>query len=166
MTRSNSSAESHLLRNETGTVLLEATLVLPFLLLFAIGAFEFGRILQHHHVVVKAVRDAGRYLARVPAKCPAGAIANAANETTAINLAMTGVAAGGSPRLSYWTNPATVSISVTCFDNTAGAYYGRPYIPLVTVTATVPYGDVGFLEILGFDPITFQLSHEEVNFGE
>jgi hypothetical protein len=116
--------------------------------------------------VVKAVRDAGRFLGRVQASCPGGAITNAADTTTAKNLALTGLAAGGSPRLSYWTDPSTVAVAVNCFDNAGGGLAGGAFIPLITVTATVPYGDVGFLELLGFDPITFQVAHQEVNIGE
>jgi Flp pilus assembly protein TadG len=149
-----------------GAVMVEATVILPILLFLAIGVFEFGRIYQHHHVIVKAVRDAGRFLARVPATCPGGAMTNAADEAMAKNLALTGLPAGGSPRLPYWTNPATVVVSVNCLDNSGAAYAGPPFIPLITVTATVPYTDAGFLDTFGFDPITFQVAHQEMNIGE
>jgi Flp pilus assembly protein TadG len=149
-----------------GSVLVEASIFLPMLVFLAIGTFEFGRLYQHHHVLVKAVRDAGRFLARVPALCPGGSIAVANDETTAKNLALTGEPSGGTPRLNYWTSPSTVNVTVDCFDNTANTFAAGQYIPLVTVTATVPYSDVGFLSILGLDPITFQVAHQEVNVGE
>lgn len=155
-----------LAQDRRGAVLLEATVFLPMLFFLAMGAFEFGRMFQHHHVVVKAVRDAGRFLARVPATCPGGSITVADQETTAKNLALTGVPSGGSPRLPYWTDAGSIDVAVDCFDNGAGTLNGKPFIPLITVTATVPYGDVGFLSLLGVDPVTFVVDHQEVNIGE
>lgn len=149
-----------------GSVMVEASVILPLLLVLAIGAFEFGRIYQHHHVIVKAVRDAGRFLARVQASCPGGAITNAADETTAKNLALTGLPAGGSPRLAYWTDPGTVNVAVSCMDNAGSVLAGPAFIPIITVTATVPYSDAGFLDALGIEPITFQVAHQEMNIGE
>jgi Flp pilus assembly protein TadG len=165
MIRSNSFVNGFAL-DTSGAVLVEATLFLPMLLLLALATFEFGRGIEHHHVIVKAMRDAARYLARVPATCPSGSITNATDETTAKNIALTGVPSGGSPRLNYWSDPATISIGVTCYDNTSSTLYGPPYIPLVTVSADVPYADVGVLEILGLGSLTFHVHHEEVNFGE
>jgi hypothetical protein len=59
-----------------------------------------------------------------------------------------------------------VVVAVNCLDNSAAAYAGPPFIPLITVTATVPYSDAGFLDTFGFDPITFQVAHQEMNIGE
>lgn len=152
--------------DQRGSVLVEASLILPMLVFLAVGTFEFGRIYQNHHIIVKAVRDAGRFLSRVNATCPGGSITNATDVTTAKNLALTGLPSGGTPRLSYWTSPSTISVTVNCFDNTAGTYLGDPYIPLVTVSAAVPYSDVGFLGVLGLSAITFHVAHQEVNVGE
>jgi Flp pilus assembly protein TadG len=152
-------------RNNDGLTFLELTLVAPVLISLALGVSEFGRALQHHHVINKSVRDAARYLSRVPAVCPAGTIA-ATDVTTAKNLALTGYSSGGTPILSYWTDPLTITAAVTCFDNSAGTYRGVGFIPIVTVTATVPYTGLGLLAPLGFGTITFTAAHQEVVIGE
>ena len=145
---------------------MEATVFLPMLLLLALATFEFGRALENHHAIVKAMRDAARYLGRVPITCPGGTFDNSADVTTAENIALTGEESGGTPRLAYWTDPATITITVNCFNNTAGTYYGSDYLPLVTVSAAVPYVSVGVLDMLGLGALTFNVAHEEVNFGE
>jgi predicted ribosomally synthesized peptide with SipW-like signal peptide len=150
--------------------MVEFTLLLPILFGLSLGVIELGRVLQHHHAVNKSVRDAARYLARVPAVCPSGpgvgSVESSADATTAVNLAMTGVASGGSSTLSYWTDPATVSPSVSCLDNSGGAFRGAAALPVVEVTAAVSYEPLGFLGFLGLPPITLTASHQELVIGE
>jgi hypothetical protein len=50
-------------RDREGASLLEFTVVLPFLIVFALGVFEFGNALFQYNQVTAGVRDAGRYLA-------------------------------------------------------------------------------------------------------
>ena len=50
-------------RQNAGT---EFALVVPFLLLLLIGSIEIGRALRYYHVVKESLRDAARYLSRVP----------------------------------------------------------------------------------------------------
>lgn len=154
------------LRDDRGAVLVEATLILPMVLLLMLGVVEFGRIYQGHHVIEKGLRDAARFLAHVAASCPGGTITNAADAATAKNLALTGQPSGGSPRLPYWTDPGTVTVAVSCLDNSGAALAGPSFIPTINVSASVPYADAGFLSILGVDPLTLTASHQEVNFGE
>lgn len=151
--------------NETGAAVIEFTLVAPLLIVLGLGAGEFGRALQHNHVLNKAARDSARYLARVPADCATG-ISDPAYITAAKNLAMTGYAAGGTPLLSYWTDPNTITVSVGCYDNSAETLRGLPGIPLIGVKIQVPYQDIGFLSVLGVGAITFSAEHSEVHIGE
>ena len=152
-----------------GAALVEATLMMPLLFSMAMGTFEFGRALQHHHVLNKGVRDATRYLTQVGVTCPAasatGSVDDAADITAARNLAMTGYLSGGAPLLSYWTAPSTVTVAVGCLDNTAGSLRGASWLPVITVTASVPYTDAGFLSLFGFSPITLSAVHEELHIG-
>ena len=152
-------------RDTKGATLLELTILMPVLILLSLGVSEFGRALQHHHVLNKSVRDAARYLSRVAAVCPGGTI-DAADVAVARNLALTGYPSGGSPIVSYWTDPATISVSVVCFDNSGGAFRGRAAIPIVRVTATVAYADLGFLGALSLPAFTLTARHEEVVIGE
>jgi len=155
-----------------GAALIEFTLVLPILLSLALGVTEFGRMIQHHHVVQKGVRDAARYLARVDignTTCTKDANWNA-KEVIAKDLAMKGSTDPAATLiLNYWTNPTTITVALNCYNITADDFRGRENsstIPRVEVTAIVPYQDIGLLEVLGFGPLTFTLAHEEMNFGE
>ena len=153
-----------------GTSIIEMTLLAPLLISLGLGVAEFGRALQHYQVINKAMRDAARFLARVPATCPSGGatgtVTNSADVTTAKNLALNGAPTGGTPRVSYWTDPATITVQVDCFDNSAGAYRGQPGIPLITVTASVAYQDIGFLDALGLSAPTFTVRHQQLHIGE
>ena len=160
-------------RSGDGASILEFTIAFPFLLVLALGTFEFGRGMHHHHIAGKAVRDAGRYLARVQATCPPGAsgtntgtITNAADITTARNLALTGETSGGTNVLSYWTNPGSVAVEVDCFDNTLGDFRGQQSVPTIRVRATLAYQDLGFLTLLGLSAVSFVIDHEELHIGE
>lgn len=159
-------------RETKGVAFLEFTILFPLLLSLAIGVFEFGRALQHRHVIDKAVRDAGRYLARIPATCTAAGTNNgtidSAYITNARNLALTGVTSSGTAILNYWTDPSTVAVNVDCIDRTSStpSYRGADFMPIIRVTATVPYSDLGFLAVLGLGGITFTVDHEQLHIGE
>ncbi len=167
---------TRLLRDTGGAAMIEFTLVAPLIIFLGLGAGEFGRALQHHHVLNKGARDAARYLARVPATCPnagvaAGSITNASDIANAKNLARTGYVTAGQPALlSYWTNDATITVTVDCFDNSGGiyegAYTGKTYIPLISVTIVLPYADIGFLSLLGVSAFTFTAQHNEPHIAE
>jgi len=156
-----------LLGDEKGVIAAEFAIIAPVLVAMGFGAAEFGRAMQHHHVVEKSARDAARYLARVPADCATGI--SAANILTAKRLAMTGYAAGTTPILSYWGDPATdttMTVTVGCYDNSAGTLYGRASIPLITVVIVLPYQAIGFLDLVGVPAFSLSASHSEVHIGE
>ena len=153
-----------------GAAMVEMTVMLPVLVPLALGVGEFGRALQHHHVLNKSMRDAARFLARVPVDCPSGgatgSVTSTADIDTAKNLALNGVPNGGTPRLSYWTSPASITVQVDCYDNTAGTFRGQPGMPLITVSTSVAYADVGLLAALGLPAITFNARHQQLHIGE
>ena len=163
-----------------GASAVEFGFTLPLLLALVFGVIEVGRALQHHHVLVKGVRDAGRYLGRVDLTCPGvgpGTVTNAVNLTAARNLAMTGSIAGGTAVLDYWTDPNSVTIAVDCLDNSPAANLcGAPgdtlpcravgEVAIITVSTSLPYQDLGFVGLFGGTPFTFDVSHEEYSIGE
>ena len=161
---------SQFLRDKQGVAFLELALLFPLLLALSLGVFEFGRGLQHYHAVNKAARDAARYLARVPASCSSAGTANgsvdSAFQTNARNLALTGQISGGTPVISYWTNASTIAINVDCVDNQASTYRGAAFMPVMRVTVTLPYSDLGFLTILGLSGFSFRVEHEQLHIGE
>jgi Flp pilus assembly protein TadG len=157
-------------RSRTGAAMIEFTLVLPMLAFLSLSVAEFGRALHHNHVINKGVRDGARFLARVPVTCPPSAVTGSIDDpndvTRARNLAMNGYVAGGMPILSYWTDPLTVSVDVGCVDNTTGTFRGGAGLPVITVSVSLPYQDLGVLGIFGFGPITFTANHEQLHIGE
>lgn len=157
-------------KDRSGTAIVEMTIMAPVLISLALGVVEFGRALHHHHVINKAMRDAARFLARVPVDCPTGpgtgSVTNSADIDTAKNLALNGAPTGGTPKVSYWTDPASITVQVDCSDNASGAYRGQAAIPIITVTATVPYQDLGLLGVLGLSARTFTSRHQQMHIGE
>ena len=171
-------------RNQRGIASVEFALLLPVLVLLLFGTVEIGRMVSDYHAVAKGVRDAARYLSRVDGiACPAASV-TADRQTEAAYMAMAGTLAapadGTGYRLSYWTKPENVVVTVACVDNSAAGYTGiytdidgNPLatIPEITVTANVPFvrlfGDLivsGNQTDLG-DVFSFRVSHSELHFG-
>ncbi len=150
----------NLLRANQGNAAIEFGLFAPLLLVLFLGIVEVGRVLQHHHVIVKGMRDAGRYLSRVDDPN------DATSQTVARNLAMRASIDGSAPLLLYyWNDPTSVDVNVATFDNSAGKLRGGATIPLVTVTANVSYGGSIFPGWL-FSALTLTASHQERHIGE
>jgi Flp pilus assembly protein TadG len=138
--------------DQRGAAAAEMALVAPLLLILMFGSFEVGKYFWDEHVAVKSVRDAARFAARQSfASMPCNGTAT--NESQIKNVAMYGkptVTAADAPRLYYWTDPSTVTVTITCYDNSGvdgdrvydGIYADRAVVPQVTVTATVPYSPI------------------------
>lgn len=140
---------TRLCRNRSGAAAAEMALVTPLLMILMFGSMEMGKYFWDEHLVVKAVRDGARFAARqsfasMPCAGPAG------NENEIKNLVRFGVPEvtdADQPRLFYWTDPATITVSIDCYDNQGtdgartydGVYTDRASIPRVTVSARVPY---------------------------
>ena len=133
-----------LVENRSGAAAAEMALVLPLLLTLLFGSFELGRYFLDSHVVAKAVRDGARFAGRQPfLEMPCGG--PAADETDIKDVVRTGTTTdGASARLGYWTNPATITVTIAC-DSTAAYATSGIYTNAtggarrVTVTAAVPY---------------------------
>lgn len=153
----------NLREDHSGAALVEFTILAPLLISLMCGLSEFGQALRQYHIMEKGVRDAARYLARVPANPPCTGITDpnwGTYVTQAKNLAVYGVTSTGTPLFKGWTNTATVTVpSPTCLTNPR--VNGAP-LPQVTVTATAPYADLGMLSFLGFGPITLTVSHQQL----
>src|SRR5262245_5089807 len=81
-----------LCRDTEGSALLEGAIVTPFLCILVFGVLEFSHFFYQQHLVSTGVRDAARYLARTADPTASG------TQTTAQNLAATGLPGGGSTR--------------------------------------------------------------------
>ena len=124
-------------------------LVAPLLITIMFGSLELGKFFLDEHVVVKAVREGARFAARqsfVNMPC-GGAAANEAQIKNVVRYGKTVVTSADKPRLQYWTNPATITVAIACYDNSGaggartyrGIYADRATVPHVTVSASVPY---------------------------
>lgn len=152
------------LKERRGAALVEFSLVAPLLIFLMCGLAEFAMVMRQYHIMEKGVRDAGRYLARVPMT---GCTLNGAAVTQAQNLALTGRTDSGSLLLPTWTDTNTVAVTVAqCFDNSGGTYRGRDDMPVIEVTAEAPYADIGLLSVIGIGDIDLEVSHQQLWIGE
>jgi Flp pilus assembly protein TadG len=151
------------LRDERAASLVEFSLVAPLLILLMCGMAEFANGMRQYHIMQKGVRDASRYVARVQmtgCTIPAAAITNAKA------LALTGRISGGTNLLSTWTDPNTITVTVsTCFNNTTDIYRGQANMPIIQVQANAPYVDLGLLDIIGLGSITLQVTNRQLWIG-
>ena len=153
-----------LLKHRGGAALVEFSLLAPMLILLMCGLAEFANAMRQYHVMEKGVRDAARYVARTPMS---GCALNGAAVTAAQNLALTGRTAGGAPLLANWSDSATVAVTVAaCVSNTPRVYRGRDQMPVIQVTASAPYQDLGLLSVIGLGPIDLQVAHQQLWIGE
>ena len=164
---------SRFLRGKRGNAGVEFALLLPLLMILLFGGIEIGRVLHDYHVVNEAVRDAARYLSRVPLTCGPGGVGSVAGvyADRAIDLAMTGNVDGtASNLLGYWTDPSTVNVTVYCISNAPvdgvrpflGFFKLDDYVPHVVLEANVPFTFM-FADLIAPDAtITIKLSHNVV----
>lgn len=142
-----------LLLDRAGAAAAEMALIAPLLIILMFGSFELGNYFWNSHVVTKAVRDGARYASRQSFDnfdCTASSVA-AGVITNTQNLTRTNqIASGGTARIPGWTqaNSVTVAIRPDVSGNYGGFYTGMACVPVVVVTATVPYrslfGALGF----------------------
>jgi hypothetical protein len=153
-----------ILRCRSGSAATEMALVTPLLLTLLFGSMEMGKYFLDQHVVVKAVRDGARFAARQQMEnymtADAGCldIASGTVATATQNVVRSGNPSGTGSRLSYWTDPATITVSSECSvdageEDVRGIYLDSPAgAPVITVSATVPY-----TALLDFNPFTVGL---------
>lgn len=140
-------SRGELLKDKQGTAAAEFAMILPLLIIFLAVVLDFGRLMMDYHAASKSIRDASRYLTRVGVTCDAsgGAVDNSLDTTIAKNLALSGsvtTPVAGDYLLSYWTDPGSISITITCIENVgqfSGRYETVGFIPSIAVTATIPF---------------------------
>ena len=146
-------------RDTDGSALVEATIIIPVMLVLVFGVLEFSALFWQQQLVSAGVRDAARYLSRsTDPSSPAA-------ESAAENLAVSGSTSGGMPRAPGW-GPSDVSVSFKSIENNAGAngrgsYRGPEVIRVVTVSTSYKHPSLGFLDYLGLPNIIVHISHSE-----
>lgn len=142
-----------LLFDRTAAAAAEMALIAPLLIILMFGSFELGNYFWNNHIVAKAVRDGARYASRQSFDnfdCTAVTVSTGVVTSTQ-NLTRTEqIASGGTARLPGWILASSVQVTMRAdTSGTYGAFYtGMSCVPVVVVTATVPYrslfGTLGF----------------------
>lgn len=148
---------SSLYRDCRGAAAVEIVLIMPLAILMIVLTMEAGNYLYSEHQVVKGVRDAARYAARLPfstynctgTSAEADLSTTNASWQTIANVAVYGsVAATGTginKRLWTWSAaPADgeVVVRYACVANTAGVYSQTGYAPQVAVIGKPDYNSL------------------------
>lgn len=154
-------------RDDEGSVLVEATILMPFLVTLIFGLFEFSWYFHKQQLVESGVRDAARYLARVApddGTDPCTLTIPVDFKARAKNIAVNGAATGGTARVPGWTT-GSVTISCATVSNSSGAYQG--YSTLYIITATTNFADpaLGYFGMLGLTTPNLSASHAERSIG-
>jgi Flp pilus assembly pilin Flp len=139
-------------RDGDGAAAVELAMLLPLLALLLAGTVDLGRAIWEYQIVVKAGRDAVRYLTRVPDPW-----ANAAYVTQAANLARTGTLDGAGPALA-----ATIVPNFTFPTSGSTGFQGSDRMVLATVSFEfAPLTGFGLLPTM-----TLRAAHVERYIGE
>jgi len=152
-------------RHDTrGAAAVEVGLAFPFIVMFASGLFEFGSLFYNFELIQTGVRDAARYLARVPNPSAA--------ETAARNLATRGtVDATGTLRVKGWQS-ADITITYETTPNPVDpdtghrSYRGGDPLRVVRVSTEFNHSGLGLPKNLWLTPTKVIAAHEERYVGE
>jgi adhesin HecA-like repeat protein len=143
-----------ILRADGGAALVEGAIILPVFLALVGGVYEFGFFLYQEQLVTSGIQDAARYLAF------SSDPTSVTTQIEAGNLAVTGSMNGGPSRVTGWST-SNVSVTISSVDNSTGTYSGGSRVQLVTVSTSFLDPTLGFLALLGLNPPTISVSHQE-----
>jgi Flp pilus assembly protein TadG len=153
-------------RDNVGSAVVEGAVLMPVLLALVGGVYEFSWVFYQQKLVEAGVRDAARYLSRVPASaspCDASDPGGTSYTTYAKNIAVYGspTTSGFNRRVNGWT---TGAVTITCptFDNSAGNYLGPATLYRVLATTSFTDPSLGFFGLLGLSAPNISARHEEL----
>jgi Flp pilus assembly protein TadG len=134
-------------RDQQGSALIEGAVMVPLLIAFFSGVFEFSWFFYQQHLVAIGLHDAASHLARSSDPCSPTSHA----WKVAKNLATHGSISGGATRVRGWTTES-VTIQCTKSDNPIGtnglSRYRGLSIYVVTASTKFTYPSLGFLTLL------------------
>ena len=147
-----------LYRDTSGAAAAEMALIIPLALALIFTTFEGAYYMICEHRVVKGVRDASRYAARLDLthfSCPSSYVESPTGVPTVTlasikDLTRTGKLTGGTVTVPGWgTDSNDVTIAVTCLSGQRGIYDATGgNAPRVSVSTRVVYpslmGSMGF----------------------
>jgi Flp pilus assembly protein TadG len=158
-------------QDQRGSAIVEGTIVVPVLLTFLLGLYEFSWAFYQQQLISTGLRDAARYLARYDyltcGGTPSTSCATAVTNAKAI--ATTGAVSGGTAMVKGWTT-SNVTVAFSSTTNTLAsspcgttpcrsAFTGVVY----TVTVSTNFQDptLGLFGALGLTGPSISVSHTE-----
>ena len=150
--------------DQQGSALVEGAAMVPLLILFFSGVFEFSWFFYRQHLVTIGLHDAASYLARSSDPCNPTSHAWKAALEQAKNLATTGSLSGGAARIRGWTADSVTPLC-TKIDNPIGTnglsrYRGSP-VYVVTVSTKFTYPSLGLLALLKLQSTNISASYSQ-----
>jgi Flp pilus assembly protein TadG len=155
-------------RDDDGSALVEATIVMPLLITLFLGVFEFSWYLYNQQLVVSGLRDAARYMTRIELTdgnrdpCVQKDQNGVLYTADAANIATTAEATGGSARVSGWS---AADVTISCSSRAAldaGNYAdGSTSMTIIDVATRFADPSLGLFSSLGLKPPMLSFSHEE-----
>ena len=140
----------------SGAAAAEMALLIPLVLAMILATFEGAWYMVCEHRVIKGVRDAARYAARLDRSlytCPGGAFTGATAPIQ--NLTRTGKLTGGNAQVPGWVD-GDVTVTVNCATGIGGIYNQTGgNAPRVTVRTQFAYPSM--MGTLGFSQTTVQI---------
>jgi Flp pilus assembly protein TadG len=152
-------------QDEAGSALIEGAIVVPVLCTLLFGVYEFSWFFYQQHLISTGLRDAARYLARLPAPCNPASFTWYVDRESARNLATSGSINGGAARVKGWT-PVAVRLDCTPVENPVAAsglngFRGGPVIYIVTASTRFTDPALGLFGLLGLRAPVIAVSHSE-----
>jgi Flp pilus assembly protein TadG len=151
-------------RDQHGSALIESAIVVPLLVVFFFGVFEFSWYFYQQQLIAIGLRDAASYLARSSDPCNAVSREWKAEQERAKNLATGGSIKGGVARVTGWT-AAMVTLQCARAENPAGPNglrrYRGPSVYVVTASTSFNYPSLGFFDLLGLRAPIISASYSE-----
>lgn len=138
---------------EKGVAIIEFALVLPLLLILTFITTEFGRAMYQYNTLVKAARDAARYLS---VQSPGSGITQSKNLVVYGSLTNTGTPLAFGLALNQVKDPTWQLVGTSPVINTvtvriAGCGTSAPpcykFVPLVASAFGLTFGDINFADI-------------------
>lgn len=146
-------------RSTRGAILAETIIVVPVVVVFAVGLVEFGSLFWQRQQLQAGVRDAARYVSRCEQS-----LSNCTQDV-ARNIAFFGMAdpQPDTPlRVRGWFRDDQLQITFTPVDAAGQAVDIADAVDrLVTVTGTATYAGSPLFGLLSIADIPFAYSHQE-----
>lgn len=147
-------------RHERGVAMIEAAVVLPFVMVLGLGTIEFGWIMAQIQDVQTSLRDSVRQVTRRQILTATDGTVSLSSSATTYALGLLDAAFTRNGIETY-----TRSISLAAIANATGAYLGGNNVYRIQGTVTFKPASVGLLTMVGISPPSITLHYEARHVG-